>query len=73
MASTALAVVELPLASFSMMLLDRCWFVHTVDYNPPLKSQLAQRKLTFRPFPVTYHADSGGPETFVVHPVDRSL
>ena len=38
----------------------------TVDTNSLSKSLLAKRKVTFRQFLVTYHANSGGPETFVV-------
>ena len=43
----------------------------TVDTNSLSKSLLAKRKLTFRQFLVTYHANSGVPETVVVERTGR--
>ena len=41
---------------------------HTMDYKHLGKSQLAQKKMTFRPFMVTYHADFRENEMLVVIP-----
>jgi hypothetical protein len=40
------------------MTLNAALAVHTMDYNPLFKSQLAQRRMTFRPFLIMLHADA---------------